>query len=112
MHLVRLILPLCDNEGRAFARAEFDRVRDELTEHFGGVTAFRRSPAEGAWKEDEGSVTRDEVVVYEVMAERLERAWWADYRGSLARRFRQDEYVAREAAPYRIEYAGDWPSAG
>lgn len=102
MHLVRLILPLYDNEGRAFPRADFDRVRDELTERFGGVTAFLRSPAEGAWKEGEGGVTRDDVVVYEVMTEQLERRWWADYRDQLTRRFRQDELIITATTAERL----------
>lgn len=104
LHLVRIILPLYDNEGRAFPRADFDRVRDELTERFGGVTAFRRAPAEGAWKDDDdgGGVTRDQVVVYEVMTERLERDWWADYRERLARHFRQDELLVTATAAERL----------
>ena len=102
MHLVRILLPLSDNEGRAFPRAEFERVRNELTERFGGVTAFLRSPAEGAWKEDEGAVTRDRVVVYEVMTEQLERGWWRAYRDELARRFRQDELLITAAAAERL----------
>jgi hypothetical protein len=58
-------------------------VRDELTERFGGVTAHRRSPAEGLWKEDEGSVSRDEVVIYEVMTEELDREEWRRYGAEL-----------------------------
>ena len=60
MHLIQFLLPLRDNEGRAFGRADFERVRTELTERFGGVTAFLQAPAQGAWKE-EGETTRDEV---------------------------------------------------
>ena len=94
MFLVEILLPLYDNEGRRFAAKEFDRVRDELTEAFGGVTAFRRSPAEGVWKES-GETSRESVVVFEVMADSLERAWWREYRERLERRFRQEKIVAR-----------------
>lgn len=94
MHLVEILLPLYDNDGRRFASAEFDRVRDELAAEFGGVTAFRRAPGEGVWAED-GEVTRDRVVVFEVMTEELSRAWWRSYREALERRFRQDEVVVR-----------------
>ena len=93
MYQVRLLLPLFDNEGHAFARAEFDRVREELAERFGGVTAHSRAPAEGVWKDEEGSVTRDRVVAFEVLAGSLDRAWWAGYRAKLAARFRQDEVL-------------------
>lgn len=94
MYLVQFLLPLRDNEGRPFARADFERVHTELTERFGGVTAFLQSPAQGAWKE-EGETARDEVVLYEVMAEALERAWWKDYRAQLERRFRQERILVR-----------------
>jgi hypothetical protein len=94
MHLVQLLLPLYDNEGQPFGKPMFDRVRDELTEAFGGVTAYRRSPAEGAWKE-EGGVNRDAVVIYEVMAEAPDRAWWKRYGEALARRFHQEEMMIR-----------------
>jgi len=97
MHLVEILLPLYDNDGRAFGRAEFDRVRDELAAKFGGVTAFRRSPAEGVWREG-GGVSLDRVVVYQVMDDSLDRAWWSGYRRELEARFRQDRIVARATA--------------
>jgi hypothetical protein len=50
MHLVQILLPLFDNDGVSLPRQLFARVRDELTEKFGGLTAFTRSPAEGVWR--------------------------------------------------------------
>lgn len=73
----------------------FDRVRNELTERFGGVTAHRRSPAEGLWKDEGGAVSRDDVVIYEVMTEQLDREWWKQYSEDLARRFHQEEMMIR-----------------
>ena len=95
MHLVQILLPLYDNHGSAFGREPFDRVRRELTDRFGGVTAYLRSPASGAWKEEGGRVERDEVVILEVMDRDLDREWWADYRRALEERFRQDEVMIR-----------------
>jgi hypothetical protein len=46
MHLVQLLLPLCDNSGNAFAETVYTSIRRELTERFGGVTAFTRAPAQ------------------------------------------------------------------
>jgi len=57
------------------------------------VTAHTRSPAEGVWKDEEGGVSRDSVVAFEVLAETLERDWWAGYRDALAARFRQRELM-------------------
>ncbi len=97
MFLVEILLPVYDNEGRAFGAGEFNRVRDELAARFGGVTAFRRAPGEGVWAEG-GGVSRDLVVIFEVMAATLERGWWADYRRELEARFRQEKIVARATA--------------
>lgn len=94
MFLVEILLPIYDNEGRRFGAGEFDRVSDELAARCGGVTAFRRSPAEGVWREG-GEESRDRVVVFEVMAQELDRAWWRGYRDELERRFRQEKVVVR-----------------
>ncbi len=95
MVLIQFLLPLKDNEGQPFTRADFERVRTELTERFGGVTAFLQSPAAGAWKEDGEHTVRDEVVLYELMTEDLDRGWWKGYREELQRRFRQKALVVR-----------------
>ena len=94
MHLIQLLLPLYDNDGAALPRALFDRVRKELSERFGGLTAFTRAPAEGHWR-DGGETRRDDIVVFEVMAESLDRDWWRAYRRELERSFRQEEIVIR-----------------
>ena len=95
MHLVQLLLPVCDNQGRPYARALFDRIRSELTERFGGVTLYRRAAAEGTWKDPAGGVDDDPVIMAEVMCESLERDWWSRYRAQLARELGQKELVAR-----------------
>jgi hypothetical protein len=102
MHLVQFLLPLCDGDDRPFGRDAFERVRRELTERFGGVTMYLRSPAAGAWKEDGGRVERDEVVIVEVMDDSLDRAWWGGYRKELEGRFRQDEILVRAMETERL----------
>jgi hypothetical protein len=102
MHLVQLLLPLRDNDGNPFPREMLDDVRHQLTERFGGVTAHLRAPAAGAWKNDEGDVDRDDVVIVEVVADELDRAWWAGYREQLESRFRQDEILIRATAVERL----------
>ena len=96
MHLIQLLLPLYDNEKNAFPRAAFTRVREELTDTFGGVTDHLRAPAQGLWKESpDEPPTRDDVVIFEVMADDLDEAWWRVYRRELETRFRQDTIVIR-----------------
>ena len=102
MYLIQILLPLYDNDEQPFGRAPFERVRTELTERFGGVTMHMRAPASGAWKEDGGHVEHDDVVIVEVMEDEPDRAWWADYRGQLERRFRQDEVVIRALPGERL----------
>ena len=92
MHLIQLLLPLRDNDKQELPAASFESVHQELTDRFGGVTAFLRSPAVGLWKET-SEVNRDEVVMLEVMTDKLDTEWWANYRDPLERRFRQDEIL-------------------
>jgi hypothetical protein len=94
MHLVQLLLPLYDNEGKPFGEASFGKVRQELAERFGGLTAYTRAPAQGLWK-DAGATKRDDIVVFEVMVKDLDVAWWRAYRAVLEKAFRQDEIVIR-----------------
>lgn len=95
MHLVQILLPIYDNEGGRLPKEEFRRVQDELTSRFGGLTAFTRAPAEGLWKEGAEEPTRDEIVLFEVMADAVDRGWWRSYRADLERRFRQETIVIR-----------------
>ena len=97
MYLIQILLPLYTNEGAAFEQEAYDRVRDELAKKFGGVTAFRSSPAEGVWKEG-GRISRDAIIIFEVMADELGRDWWTNYRGELEERFRQEKMIVRATA--------------
>jgi hypothetical protein len=101
-HLVQLLLPLYDNAGLRFPAVLYDQVLRELTDRFGGLTAYARAPAAGLWEEEPGKTRRDDIVVYEVMVEALDRAWWARYRETLERRFSQDELVVRAQAIERL----------
>ena len=74
----------------------------ELTQRFGGVTAYSRSPATGLWKRTEADVERGQVIMIEVVVEALDREWWAQYRGKLEQRFGQEEVHARALPIERI----------
>ncbi|AJE03208.1 hypothetical protein [Geobacter pickeringii] len=95
MNLIQILLPLYDNGGKPFPQDEYLRVRDELTERFGGITTYVRSPAKGLWKESPTSTVHDDIVIYEVMAEVLDRQWWREYREELSRRFLQELLIVR-----------------
>jgi hypothetical protein len=95
MYLVQLLLPTQDNQKQLFPRQLFEDVRRELTDRFGGVTAFVRSPAIGLWKESDDDISRDDVVMFEVMCDELDEVWWSEYRRKMEEKFHQDEVLVR-----------------
>jgi hypothetical protein len=92
--LVQILLPLCSNEGKAFPKAYFSAVKLELSTRFDGLTAYSRASAEGLWRTGQ-KLKRDNIVVYEVMADRFDVAWWRKYKRSLEKMFRQESLVVR-----------------
>ena len=95
MHLIQILLPLYDNEGQPFTQEEFLKVRDQLSERFGGITTYMRSPARGLWKETKETTVQDDIVIYEVMTADLDRVWWKKYRHQLTVSFRQALLIVR-----------------
>jgi hypothetical protein len=102
MHLVQILLPMFTNDGDRIDPAKLAEVRRELTDRFGGVTAYQRAPATGLWRSPDGDVDRDDMIMVEVVVETLDRAWWAAYRRDLERRFDQEAIHARAVAVERI----------
>jgi hypothetical protein len=94
MFLVQLLLPLYDNSGRRFPQSKLNRVKTLLTRSFGGITMFKRSPAEGLSEEASGMVS-DDIVIFEVMTPTLDRRWWKNYRVRLEKAFCQDRIIVR-----------------
>ena len=94
MHLIQILLPRSDNDGRAFSREDFDRVKEELASRFKGVTAYLQAPAEGLWRQGK-ETDYDDIVVFEVMTEELKLPEWRNRRAELERRFRQDIVIIR-----------------
>jgi hypothetical protein len=101
MHLVEIFLPITGNDGTPFEPAMYAQIREELTTRFGGVTAFMRAPAHGSFQSN-GSVARDDIVIFEVMTPQLDRQWWASYRKTLEAEFAQDEIVIRTSTVERL----------
>jgi len=95
MHLVQMFLPVTDNAGAALPRQLFSRVKDTLVERFGGLTTYARAPASGMWADDGTEVVADDLVVYEVVVEQLDREWWRDYLSALETEFRQERLHVR-----------------
>lgn len=94
MHLVEILLPLRDASGEAFPSAYYDDLAQHLTDTFGGVTSFLRSPAEGRWHGSR-AMQREDIAVMEVMAKTLDRTWWSILKNELRDKFRQEVLIVR-----------------
>ncbi len=99
--LIQILLPLRDNEHQPLPAVLHAQVKQELTEKFGGMTAYVHSPAEGQWQ-DSGAEEHDDMVMYEVMTPMVNAGWWADYRQELEARFKQEEIMIRAMKIQRL----------
>jgi hypothetical protein len=95
MYLIQILLPLSDNDGHPYNRELFRMVAAELTDQFGGLTAHTRVPAEGLWKNGSSRTDREEIIIFDVMTEKLAKRWWTKYRRGLEKRFRQEQVIVR-----------------
>jgi hypothetical protein len=77
-----------------FEQKLYTEVRNELVDRFGGITAYTRAPVHGLWQESE-QIVRDDLIIYEIMVEKLEEEWWRGYRVILENRFQQQSLVVR-----------------
>jgi hypothetical protein len=103
MYLIQILLPLRDNQGKRIAERHFNQLAQELSEHFGGLTTYARAPADGLWKNKQGSrLHRDEIVIYEVIASRLDRDWWRRRRQALEKTFRQQQILIHAHSVVRL----------
>lgn len=94
MFLIQILLPCADNSGTPFPKDDFERLKQQLAAEFDGVTAFIQAPAEGLWKAG-SRAAHDDIVVFEVMTDKLDLSAWCRRRADLERRFRQDKVIIR-----------------
>ena len=92
MKSIEIFLPLNANDGTPFPDTVFDRIEKELTETFGGVTAYKRAPAQGRWKSG-GQTLGDEIAIFEVVVDRIDRDWWTRFREELEGRMGQEKIL-------------------
>ncbi|MBK5356058.1 hypothetical protein JFU37_26660 [Pseudomonas sp. TH41] len=98
MHLIEIFLPLNTNDGTPQPVELFRRVREQLADQFGGVTAFTRNPAKGISLLEDNEKSEDDIIVYEVMVEAVDRLWWQSYKRDLEERFQQEDILIRATA--------------
>ncbi len=92
-YLVQILLPVATSDGQPIESRPFEIVKDDLTQRFGGVATYTRSPAESRWRGDRTHI--DDVVVFEVLCNDIDRHWWNAYRQRLESDFRQQSIVVR-----------------
>jgi hypothetical protein len=92
--LVQILLPLADNQGNVFDKEAFQTIQTELSDRFGGLTAYTRAPARGVWTKG-ADQSKDDIVVIEVMVESIDADWWKAFKVRLERELRQDEIIIR-----------------
>lgn len=93
--LFQILLPLYDNEGELFSNEMYKSIRLELTERFGGLTAYSRAPATGLWKDGDEELSVDKLLVYEVIADEFEKKFWKSFKEILKAQFKQEEIIIR-----------------
>jgi len=95
MQLVQVFVPVIWKEDPSRFATEVGEVVQELTERYGGATSFLRGAAQGLWKNEDGAVEADDVVVVEVQVGEVSIPWWSAFQTRLQRRFGQDEILVR-----------------
>ncbi|MDB5014326.1 MAG: hypothetical protein JWQ25_2528, partial [Daejeonella sp.] len=81
--MIQVFLPLLNSNKEPLPHKIYIKIREELTDKFGGITAYSRLPAVGLWKENPDKTVKDDIVIYEVMAADLDSDWWKKYKQSL-----------------------------
>ena len=97
-HLIEIFLPLNTNDGTPQPVQIFRRTREQFADQFGGETAFTRNSAKGVCLLEDNERLEDDIIVYDVMAETVDRLWWQSYKRDLAERFQQEEILIRATA--------------
>ena len=68
-----MLLPIRSATGDVIAPGVLGTTRAEILKQFGGLTAYVRAPASGAWTSPEGDVEEDNVVMIEILAQAFDR---------------------------------------
>jgi hypothetical protein len=91
-----MLIPLADNEGRAFPWPKIERVGNTLLDQFEGCGCQPLAPHLGLWKH-RGIVHREGLLLFTVDSPRSDESldWMVAYKQRLKRQFNQAEiYLA------------------
>ena len=94
MHIINIYLPQVNEAGMAFDEAIYLSIRTELIQKFGGLTQYDQVPAIGYWKENaDKPISKDLVIHYEVICNKLTKKYWADFRRRMEKIFQQTQIL-------------------
>lgn len=96
--LFEIFLPIKNDKGKPFPQRHFDSLREILVEKFGGVTLYQRSPVTGVWDNPEAAQEKDELIIYEVMADSGDEAFWTQLKVDLENKFKQVKIIIRSSS--------------
>ena len=100
--LIQLVLPAYDPKGKRFPKRHYSQLHRKLTDKFGGLTVYDRNPANGFWKQGGGQTVKEKIIVYEVMAAKVDLDFWQKLKGSLLKKFEQNELLITSSKISRI----------
>ena len=102
MYLVQILLPLYEKRGKRVGRPLFRATAKSASE--GIWRRYRLHPRAGGrlWRRRGSGFDGDDIVVYEVMADKADRAFWRTRRCDLQKAFGQDEIVVRAVPAKRL----------
>jgi hypothetical protein len=96
----QILLPLYEKGGKRIGRPLFRATAKALAKEFG--RRYRIHPRAGGRTLRGSGFDGDDIVVYEVMADKADRAFWRTRRCDLQKAFGQDEIVVRAVPAKRL----------
>ena len=97
MYQIELYLPLYNNDKKAFPTSHYESVKQNLSDKFGGITMYSRTPVIGLWKESQESIVKDDLVIYEIISEKLDESFWQEYKFMLQSLFQQEAIIIKSS---------------
>jgi hypothetical protein len=95
MYLIQILLPLYTSDKESVDPKCLLELRQELTETFGGITTYSRTPAHGLWKENDEKTVKDDLITFEILAESVDLSFWGQLKSRLELQLDQREILIR-----------------
>ena len=94
--LIQILLPTLDGKGVKVPLSKLRSLAHELSDRYCGVASYLRAPAEGLWQPHEDApAEKDDIAIFEVMADDLDQAFWRSWRERLEADLAQSEIIVR-----------------